>query len=350
MITFNERTYFSKKKFDKKKELETIMKLPIEKIILFLESKIFSKKHVKTDYVEVGGKTNLGMFFHKTGKERFATKIIFNSKKNNPIIKKEMYFNKVIRERHKILFDITPKLKTVYIYKRKLYFFVYEYLEKPDLIEKEKLIDDILKAHNLISRIKGKEVKNIFKKFKNKSKKNYSLLNTQNYYRLFSHDKIVVSHQINLSIQKLKYIKNADAVIDNLLKLKLVIIDKNYCSMIDPKKHYVFSHNDLWLDNVMYEPRTNKYKIIDWATYHVNLQGIDLCRFFRDLKLTFLEVYNIYIVKIQEKDKDLDTLRKFFITFYFILNWIEILNDNNIKDVSQNQLNPAFQYIFSNFA
>lgn len=306
----------------------------LQDLIYQVESKVFDNTDkIHSKYLYLGGHGNLGIIEHKVADHGlvnyYITKIVPCESSNE--IKKESFFNRIIREQYEQYKPITPKMiKAFELESEALNFITFQKIigTTPD----KKNISQVIKINEIIQTIKYDELVELSQE-KDFAKKNnvYSLMHKKG-----------TNQEILLRLQK-KFSGHPDLC--SLIKsLETIIIDMKMYERLEPSVHYSLCHNDFRKENIILNLSNDKLYVIDWALFDIGIRNQNLVKFFGSLNLNFEEINKNYLKLIDDNDYDNNVIKLFFV-FSLIIWWLERTEAKNINQFITTNIEPAVKYL-----
>ncbi|MFG6146958.1 hypothetical protein [Halobacillus sp. B23F22_1] len=317
------RTYsFLNKKNNAKKcyqkALELVHQCSFDELISRIQSGfIKDNQKVKTRYIFIDGKNNLGAFIHKTGQKTFFTKIANYTNAQNGAGREENYY-KEVRQAFPQLQSVSPQYIDAQVIDKISYLTIERLEASPVTLENSQLvIEAAQKAASVpYSRLIGRyPIPNYVFQFK--KGRAISVV----HFFTHIHEK-TYNEKMFESIQTIITQYNYSNTIKHLMKrLQSAVMDNQLYQRISPEEHYTLQHGDLAFQNLMVDRKEGTVKIIDWPSYTAAPHFIDIARYFTSIKATYEEVKNLYLLR-DSSSSTLPPIEEVFflyalIVFYF---------------------------------
>jgi len=289
-----------------KKYLENKTKKSYDTILKSLSEKLLFSEII---YSYDGGTTNLGVFIikPKDKTEKYFGKITFKkrfsriTKKNNKYLLKNIIFSDTYH------FICPSRIDTIYLKSSKIKVEIFNYIQGKKL-----------QSQNIDSTIQAIKELNSFRLNNLKIKQRY--ISGEKYYK--KNIVLLKIQELKRKVQKINDNTRKKSILQYLNYFEFLIVERNIHKLLDWKKHYKLSHNDLGLGNVSIHK--DKVVLFDWDNIGLGLQKIDLADLLSEFYLDYSELKKKFINKIdftklekQVKIFLLFRIQEKYINFYF---------------------------------
>ncbi|WP_377887505.1 phosphotransferase family protein [Alkalihalobacillus sp. R86527] len=313
----------------------------VNEIVDIVSNNIFSSlERVKSNYIYLGGHSNLGFIEHNYTDEAgisyiFITKIVCD-KNTNRINREQFFYSEICREFPQLTHVAPKAIGFSNISNNGITLLTYEKISghKPN----NSNLTEILKINNIIETISYEKAKKFIDK---------KLLNNDKYVARLVHKKIInmeIFSEINHVLKRTNGSEETSLLIN---RLKNAIFEKKLYKKLNPAIHYSFCHNDFHKNNILAShDYINKSYVFDWNNYSIALKGWDMAYYFGNFEFTFNEILEKYIVtSLQYENNEDESIARIFFVFILIYIWIHRLRGVSSKDKNSQYFRPAIEFV-----
>lgn len=302
-----------------KQALEKQAQITIEEIIDLVKKDIKQDKgSLKSKYIFLGGKNNLGAIEHvelnQVNPKAYITKIVYMKKKREEI------FYKNICECFPQLKNITPRILCI----RRINNISFITMEKingqePEISNFKGTAESIIK--NMASVRHSKQLLDCYNPPDHSLILNKKRSQTMTYFFADIH-KLSTNHRLFMLLKKELgtsiYSPGSVILIERLESIVLLI--KLY-DKIQPERNYAFLHGDLGPHNVILERQTCKPYIVDWNSYTTGPAWFDLASLAARLKIPYQEIDQVLFSDFKKGLEGTAIDKVFFLFAYIVLSF-----------------------------
>ena len=322
-----------------KNGLECKHQIPFNKLVKNIQSGFAENtSDVKSNYIYVDGKNNLGGFIHTYQGKRFFTKISPYSNKKTGAGREESFYKQVCTE-FTHLKGFTPK----YIDSQIIDGILYLTIEMIDSIQNDKQpLKAVVQLSQQISSIRYEQVIHNYPRpnyvYQFKRGRAISVV----HFFTHIHEKkynTKLFDSLKLIIKQQKYPKAATQVIT---RLEESIMRNQLYNYIHPTKHYGLLHGDLGYQNVIVNQNDGLPRILDWSTYTIGPHFIDIARYLTSLLVPYSTIKTLYLDD-NPNGQRLSTIERIFFLYAVILFYFQKIGRLGIETNISSDLLPALE-------
>ncbi len=319
--------------------LQYTHQLPFEKIIEKIQRGFAEvPSDVKSTYIFVDGKNNLGGFIHRYRGKNFFTKIAKYINKNTAAAREESFYKDLCTE-----FSHLKNFTPTYIDSQTIDGISYLTIEMIDTIQHPSgQYHDIINTAQEISSIRYEQITQNYSMpkyvYQFKRGRAISVVHffTQIHEKKYN-EKLFQS--LKLIIKQQSYPKAAAQVVQ---RLESAIMDNQLYRFILPKEHYSLLHGDFAYQNVIISSYDRLPRVIDWSTFTIGPHFIDIARYFTSLLVPYSTIKTIYLENINTGGK-LSLIEQIFFLYALTLFYFQKLGRIGIETNLSGDLLPALE-------
>jgi len=321
--------------------LELTHHIPFEQLIEKIQSRFAEDtSDVRSTYVFIDGKNNLGAFIHDYRGEKFITKISKYTHKNNGAGREETFYKNICAD--------FPQLNTIvpqYVDSLVLDKISYLTIEMIDTISEHPTanhIQKIMAASQKISTIPYEGIHNRYQlpNYVFQFKKGRAISVVHFFTRI--HEETFnkrLFEAVHLIMKQHKYPRGIRHLMQ---RLESVIMTNRLYAYMEPEKHYSLLHGDFAFQNILMKEKDATPWVIDWTSFTIGPHFIDLARYFTSQLLPYSEVKARYI---EDKDtgQKLSEIERIFFLYALILFYFQKLGRKGIETSLSDYILPALE-------
>lgn len=300
--------------------IELISGQTLKSFIAEIEKKVFpGRSKIRSKYIFLGGKNNLGMIEHRLEEEQgvrfFLTKVM-EGKQN-----REEFFYDALLTRFPQLQKITPKIIEVQQWDR-LQLVTMEKVEAEPLKKKEitEIIEKIYKITASVKYFEGlREVilePNYGLSLKNKKSQGISSFFSRIHNREVNERLFELIHK---RLGKEKYDPETKQL---FTELEERIFKYSEFEKVDPNRDYSFLHGDLGKHNILVDRNSKIPCVLDWNSYKIGPKWYDAANVMAKGKLSIDEIINSFIFTSQGEE-GLNNTNKILFLYGIVIIWFQ---------------------------
>ncbi|RKQ34294.1 phosphotransferase [Oceanobacillus halophilus] len=341
------RSYSFLKKYNKaKKTYQIALKhkhgLSFEQLTEQIQKRFAENaQEVRSNYVYIDGKNNLGAFIHEYKGRKFFTKISKYTNKNNGAGREENFYKDMCTSFSQLRNVVPEYIDSLVI--DKISYITVEMIDSIDTnsIAKEDYLINVIKASQQITSISYEQLDNYplpnyvfqFRKGRAISVVHFfTQIHKEGYnQKLFQAVKAIMKQH--------RYPKAVHQLIE---RLETVIMDNELYTFINPEKHYSLLHGDFAFQNVLIKRENRNPSVIDWTSHTIGPHFIDIARYFTSILLPYSEVKHLYLEN-DTNNKNLTMIEKIFFLYALVLFYFQKLGRQGLETELSDFILPAVE-------
>lgn len=287
---------------------------------------------IKSEYIFINGRNNLGAIIHEYQGKKYFTKISLYARGAQ---REELFYRELCKE-----FPSLQQVVPLFIDSQVIDRIIYLTLKMIDGVPtNSKHINQIFTISKKISSIRNG---NLLKTYPNP---NY-LFQLRN--RPFSiivffikiHDKYY-NERLFSSLHKLTKQNNFPSSVNQvILRLESLIMENHLYAFIKPKKHYALLHGDFIPQNISIDNHSKKHIVFDWATFTIGPHFMDVARFVTTSFTPYSSIKESYLANDQYGGK-MTLIEKIFFLYALILLYTLMNTRKNIEAILSDYILPC---------
>lgn len=287
---------------------------------------------IKTKYLYLGGKNNLGTFLHEFKGKKYITKI---SKLSISTTREENFYKDVLTN-FPLLKDVVP----VYVDSQTHDQIQYLTIEMLEGEITSKSLEEMIDVSRQISSIQYQDITNIHPNltyaFSFKNRASSVVIFFTQIHREYCNQILFSALKEQIKIKS--YPKEVAQIIG---RLESLIMDNRLYAFINPNKHYSLLHGDFKTTNMKVNEQDNAVKLFDWAGFKAGPHFVDIARYVTQSSVSFSEVKESSLFN-QQSDKYLSLIEQIFFLYVYILFYFVVLkNRKKQNEIITEFINPA---------
>jgi tetratricopeptide (TPR) repeat protein len=294
-------------------------------------------EEVRSKYIFIDGKNNLGAFIHEYKGRKYFTKISHYTTKNIGAGREETFYKHLCAD-----FTQLKETSPDYIDSRVIDNISYLTLEAIESAYNGPQFKRVIELSQKITAVSYRQVHEKYPipdyvyQFKRGRAISVVHFFTQIHDKAFN-EKLFES--LYLIIKQNKYPEAAKQIIH---RLQSAIMDNQLYSLIEPEKHYSLLHGDFAYQNVLLRKENKRPVAIDWTSYTIGPHFIDIARYVTSLLLPYAQVEKEYLEN-EQSGRKLSLIERIFFLYALILFYFQKVGRKGVETEVSVYILPALE-------
>lgn len=291
---------------------------------------------VKSRYVYIDGKNNLGAFIHEYNGRSYFTKISTYTSPHNGAGREIGFYKNLVEE--------FPDLNTIiphYIHSMVIDKIAYLTIEMINSAEGvQPAAAKVIQASKQISAVRYQDLAEKYPppRYVYQFRKGRAISVVHFFTQIHQESRNrKLFGALNLIMKQHAYPAGIRKLVQ---RLESAIMDHQLYLHIKPDEHYSLLHGDFAFQNLLVEGGTGSIRAIDWTSYTTGPHFIDPARYFSSLLMPYEEIKSAYL---EADDRNWTSIEKIFFLYALIVFYFQKLGRKGIESELSDFILPALE-------